>query len=119
MKVTFARHGIPDIVHSDNGPCYSSQEFSDFQKKWGFKHVTSSPHFPSSNGLAEKTVQTVKNIISKSMESGTDPYLGLLACRTTPLGNNQSPAELLMGRTLKTELPVVQTQLEVKNLRLW
>ena len=115
MKVTFARHGIPDIVHSDNGPCYSSQEFSDFQNKWGFKHVTSSPHFPSSNGLAEKTVQTVKNIISKSMESGTDPYLGLLAYRTTPLGNNQSPAELLMGRTLKTELPVVQTQLEVKN----
>ena len=27
MKVTFARHGIPDIVHSDNGPPYSSQEF--------------------------------------------------------------------------------------------
>ena len=68
MKVTFARHGI----HSDNGPCYSSQEFSDFKTKWGFKHVTC-------NGLVEKAVQTVKNIISKSIESGTDPYLGLLA----------------------------------------
>ncbi|CAB4021418.1 Transposon Ty3-G Gag-Pol poly [Paramuricea clavata] len=115
MKVTFARHGIPDIVHSDNGPCYSSQEFADFKTKWGFKHVTSSPHFPSSNGLVEKAVQTVKNIISKSIESGTDPYLGLLAYRSTPLDNHKSPAELLMGRTLKTDLPVVENQLNVKD----
>ena len=70
MKVTFARHGIPDVVHSDNGPCYRSQEFADFKNKWGFKHVTSSPHFPSSNELVEKAVQTVKNIITKSIESG-------------------------------------------------
>ncbi|CAB4025806.1 retrotransposon-like family member retr-1 [Paramuricea clavata] len=115
MKVTFARHGIPDIVHSDNGPCYSSQEFADFKTKWGFKHVTSSPHFPSSNGLVEKAVQTVKNIISKSIESGADPYLGLLAYRSTPLDNHKSPAELLMGRTLKTDLPVVENQLNVKD----
>ena len=115
MKVIFARHGIPDIVHSDNGPCYSSQEFADFKTKGGFKHVTSSPHFPSSNGLVEKAVQTVKNIISKSIESGTDPYLGLLAYRSTPLDNHKSPAELLMGRTLKTDLPVVENQLNVKD----
>ena len=65
MKATFARHGIPDIVHSDNRPYYSSQEFADFKNKWGFKHITSSPHFPSSNVLVEKAVQTVKNIISQ------------------------------------------------------
>ena len=33
MKATFARHNIPDIVHSDNGPCYSSQEFADFKNR--------------------------------------------------------------------------------------
>ena len=96
MKVTFTRHVIPDVVHSDNGPCYRSQEFADFKNKWGFKHVTSSPHFPSSNGLVEKAVQTVKNIITKSIESGTDPCLGLLAYRSTPIDNHKSPAELLM-----------------------
>ena len=63
----------------------------------------------------EKAVQTVKNIISKSLESGTDPYLGLLAYRSTPLDNQKSPAELLMARTLRTDLPVLETQLEVKN----
>ena len=79
MKVTFARHGIPNIVHSDNGPCYSSQEFADFKNKWEFKHITSSPHSPSSNGLVDKAAQTVKNIIFKSIDSGTNPILGLLA----------------------------------------
>ena len=101
MKGTFARHGIPDIVHSDKRTCYSSQEFADFKNKWGFKHVTSSPHFPSSNGLVKKAVQTVKNIIGKSIKSGTDPYLGLLAYRSTPIDSHKSPAELFMGEHLK------------------
>ncbi|XP_041349297.1 uncharacterized protein K02A2.6-like [Gigantopelta aegis] len=59
MKTTFARHGIPEEVLSDNGPCYSSMEFAQFSKDWDFQHVTSSPKFPQSNRLAEKTVQTV------------------------------------------------------------
>ena len=116
MKATFARHGIPDIVHSDNGPCYSSQEFADFKNKWGFKHITSSPHFPSSNGLVEKAVnQTVKNIITKSIEGGTDPFLGLLAYRSKQIDNQKTPAELLMGRKLETDLPIVENQLKVKD----
>ena len=115
MKANFARHGIPDIVHSDTGPCYSNQEFADFKNKWGFKHITSSPHFPSSNGLVEKAVQTVKNIITKSTESGTGPFLGLLAYRSTPIDNQKTPAGLLMGRKLKTDLPIVDNQLKVKD----
>ena len=115
MKATFARHGIPDIVHSDNGPCYSSQEFADFKNKWGFKHITSNPHFPFSNGLVEKAVQTVKNIITKPIESGTDPFLGLLAYRSTPIDNHKTPAELLMGRKLKRDLPIVENKLTVKD----
>lgn len=30
MKAVFARHGIPQKVVSDNGPCYSSYEFHQF-----------------------------------------------------------------------------------------
>ena len=114
MKATFARHGIPDIVQSDNGPCYSSQEFADFKNKWGFKHITSSPHFPSSNGLVERAVQTIKNIITKSIVGGTDPFLGLTAYRSTPIDNHKTPADLLMGRKLKTDLPIVKKQLKVR-----
>ena len=51
---------------SDNGPEYASREFQEFAKTWEFKHVTSSPRYPRSNSLAEKTVQTVKKLLSKA-----------------------------------------------------
>ena len=71
MKSMFARHGIPVKVMSDQGPQYSSSECEDFAKIWGFEHQTSSPYYPRSNGLAERTdsVQTVKNILKKSKVS--------------------------------------------------
>ena len=46
FKSIFARHGIPDVVRSDNGPQFKSEYFRKFVREWGFSHVTSSPHFP-------------------------------------------------------------------------
>ncbi|XP_060084642.1 uncharacterized protein K02A2.6-like [Ylistrum balloti] len=105
LKSIFSRHGVPQILTSDNGPCYSCREFKDFAREWDIKHITSSPKFPQSNGLAKRTVQTIKNMMKKHKESNQDIHMALLAYRTTPLGNGRSPAEMLMGRCLKTNLP--------------
>ena len=35
MKTLFARHGIPEVIKSDNGPQYASAEFAEFAKTWG------------------------------------------------------------------------------------
>jgi transposase InsO family protein len=75
IKSIFSRHGIPESVMSDNGPQFSAQIFKDFADSYGFRHITSSPHYPQSNGEAERAVQTVKNLLKKSK----DPYLGLLS----------------------------------------
>ena len=79
LKAIFARHGIPEEVRSDNGPQYASAEFTHFAKEWGFKHTTSSPRFPQSNGEAERAVETTKSLLKKEK----DPSKGLLAYRST------------------------------------
>ncbi|KAL7880825.1 hypothetical protein SRHO_G00030790 [Serrasalmus rhombeus] len=108
FKSIFARHGIPEVVRSDNGPQFSSECFRHFAKDWGFEHVTSSPRFPQSNGEAERAVRTIKNLLKKS----ADPYLALMAYRAAPLANGYSPTELLMGRKIRTPVPVIPSQLE-------
>ena len=62
LKSVFSRHGIPETVVSDNGPQFSSQEFSDFASNYQFAHVTSSPHYPASNGQAKCAVKTAKQM---------------------------------------------------------
>ena len=106
MKSIFARYGIPKIVISDNGPQYSSFHFTSFAKQWDFKHVTSSPRYPQSNGMAERTVQTVKKLIKKALQDGEDPYIALLNFRTSPtVDGGPSPAFKLMQRNPRTLLP--------------
>ena len=102
LKTLFARYGIPEVLVSDNGPQYSSTEFAEFATAYGFVHSTSSPHYPQSNGLAERTVRTAKKLIKEA----PDPCLALLAYRTTPLPwCGLSPAELCQGRRLRTDVP--------------
>jgi len=119
LKTNFARYGIPATLISDNGPQFSSKEFQDFAKTYSFCHITSSPRFPQSNGLAECMVRTVK----KLLHGASDPHLALLSYRTTPLPwCNLTPSELLMGRQLKTDVPQTKEHYipkwsHIKNLK--
>ena len=83
MKDMFPRHGIPERLIADS--------------KWEFEVVTSSQHYPKSNGLVERNVKTVKHLIRKADESRQDAFLTLLEFRNSPIsGMDESPAELLM-----------------------
>ncbi|XP_033725334.1 uncharacterized protein K02A2.6-like [Pecten maximus] len=120
-KSVFARHGVPKVVVSDHGPCYSSREFKDFAFEWNFQHVTSSPRYPQSNGLSKRTVQTVKNMFKKCKESGEDVNMALLVYRSTPMDNGKSPAEMLMRRELVSNLPSSELKDKAKHpdIKLW
>ena len=105
MRPIFEEYGIPAIVQSDNGPQYASSDFSKFAKQYGFEHITSSPHYPQSNGFIERMIRTVKLIFDKTKDTGSDPHLALLAYRSTPQDSNTaSPGELMFNRPLRTTL---------------
>lgn len=85
IKPNLARYGTPEIVVSDNGSEFSSYEFQEFAKYYGFKHTTAAPRYPQSNGLAKRAVQTAKNILTKAKSEKDDFHLSLLAYRNTPI----------------------------------
>ncbi|CAC5369451.1 unnamed protein product [Mytilus coruscus] len=97
-----SRFGYIDQLITDNGPQFACREFAQFAKEYGFVHTITSPHYPQANGQAERFVQTLKNLIKKSK----DPYKAMLDYRNTPLDEIElSPAQLHIGRRLKSSLP--------------
>eukprot|EP00105_Crassostrea_gigas_P017830 XP_011435757.1 PREDICTED: uncharacterized protein K02A2.6-like [Crassostrea gigas] len=97
LRSQFARHGIPDICMSDNGPQFASEEFADFEHLWEFDHITSSPHYPHINWKAEKAVKVARQILKKAKHTKSNPYLALLDYRNTPTHHvGTSPAMRLM-----------------------
>lgn len=79
--------------------------------------VSSTPHplltSPQGNGLVERTVQTIKNLLTKPADTGGDFYLALLDFRASPHETmTLSPAQLLMGRRLRTTLPSLPSVLQ-------
>lgn len=114
LKSIFARHGIPNIMISDNGPPFNSKEFQKFNLEWDIEHITSSPYHSQSNGLVERSIATVKNILRKCSADNSDPYLAILQYRNTPKDTMCSPAQLSMSRTLRSKIPTSQKTLKPK-----
>lgn len=107
LRALFATHRLTDEVVSDNGPQLTSSVFEMFLAGLGIRHCLISPHHPAGNGLAERAVRTTKEALGR-MGPGEWPsriaeYLLIQHSTPCPM-TNQSPAELLMGRRLRTVL---------------
>lgn len=96
---------------SDNGPQYSCALFKDFAREYRFTHITSSPRYPQANGEAECAVATVKGL----WKGGGEKAKSLMSYRATPLESGYSPAQLLMGRQIRSTIP----QLPMSLLPRW
>ena len=110
LRTVFAIHGLPQKVVTDNGPSFVSAEFKQFMSGNGIKHVTSSPYHPSSNGLAERAVQSFKQGIKLTPGNSIQEKLSkyLFKYRITPHSTTGiAPAELLMNRRLRSKLDLV------------
>jgi hypothetical protein len=105
LQSVFSTHGLPRIFMADNMP-FSSFELRKYFRDREIELKTSSPHYPRSNGMAEKAVHIDKQILQKRKEPGADFRDLLREYRATPLkGLNASPAQILFSRQQHTRLP--------------
>ena len=87
MKAIFSELGVPKTLVSDNGPCYTGDQFKKTMSHLGIMHITTSPHHHQSNGLAEGYVKIIKNLLSKAKETSQDYHEIISVYRSTPLSN--------------------------------
>lgn len=113
LTEVFSRNGIPTVIVADNMP-FDSYECREFAKSLDFKFETSSPRYPKSNGMSERTVQICENILRKS-NNMQEVYLALLEYRSTPTKDlSYSPAQLNQNRILRTKIPIKSSKFEPK-----
>ena len=107
LRKSFCNFGLPDVVVSDNAAYFVSQEMTSFLEKNGIRQVTPAPYNPSSNGLAERAVRTLKEGLKK-FSSGS---LNTRVCRflynyrkTVHSATGKSPAESLFTRNFRVTI---------------
>lgn len=111
LREAFSRYGLPETLVSDNGSQFTSTEFKEFVSANGIRHVLTAPYHPSTNGIAERFVQSLKQGLKKS---AVQPfhlrlYNFLLTYRNTPHATTKEcPASLMMGRRLRSRLDLVR-----------
>lgn len=121
LRDCFARFGLPDCIVSDNGPQFSSREFTTFCNKNGIKFLTSPPYKPQSNGAAENAVKTFKNSLKRALEDPQNNgisfqtlisrhlffYRSCIHC-TTGKYNIYTPHKLMFGREMRAHFDQLQ-----------
>ena len=118
LRQLFSTHGLPEQIVSDNAAGFTSEEFSKFVQANGIKHIRSSPYHPSSNGLAERAVQTFKRNVSK-LQGPIEHRLIQFQFRyriTPQTTTGRSPSELLMGRRLRSHLDLIHPDVSHKAI---
>ncbi|XP_053681613.1 uncharacterized protein K02A2.6-like [Sabethes cyaneus] len=115
LRGIFARFGAPETLVTDNGTQFTSEQFASFCTTNAIQHLRTAPFHPQSNGLAERFVGTFKSTVrkikteGKTMEEAIDMFL--LCYRSTPCRHapgGKSPAEIMLGRAIRTSLELLR-----------
>ncbi|XP_063543169.1 uncharacterized protein K02A2.6-like [Cydia strobilella] len=129
FKELYLRYGFPVHLVTDNGTAFTSHEFQEFCRVTGVKHTFTAPHYPATNGAAERFVETFKSHMKKIIESGKSQNyaLGIFLFdyrTTTHKTSGVTPARLMMGRELRNRFsllrpaPIYQNLVEAQEKQL-
>ena len=59
----FTRHGLPEQIHTDQGPQFESELFQELCHTMHIHKTRTTPYHPQSDGLVERSNRTVQNIL--------------------------------------------------------
>lgn len=109
LNVIFSRHGYPETIKSDNGPQFISNEFDQYLREINVKHRKVTPYWPQANGEVERFNRVLLKVCKTAKAEGKDwkkeiPKFLLQYRSTNHQTTGVSPAELLVGRQLRTKL---------------
>ena len=111
----FSTFGIPEVLRTDNGPPFQSEEFAQFAKFMGFKHRKIMPRWPQANGIAERLMKSLKKVYQtahtehKNSQQALNEFLRNY--RATPhKTTGASPSSLLFQHEQRTRLPEMPAQ---------
>ena len=119
LRKWFAHYGLPNQLVSDNGPQFTSDEFERYVKENGIKHIRTAAYHQSSNGQAERYVQTVKHCLHsiktkshRDLNTKLDSFL--MTYRSTPHTiTEETPSKRFLGRNISTRLDLMKPMINV------
>ena len=108
----FSTFGIPQVLRTDNGPPFNSEEFANFAQYMGFTHRKIMPRWPQANGIAERLMRSLKKVYQtahaehKSSQQALNQFLRNYRATAHPT-TGKSPSSLLLQHEARTRLPEV------------
>jgi hypothetical protein len=123
LQRIFATHGIPEIVRSDNGPQFVSEEMTEYFRVNGITHQRVTEYWPQGNGGVERQNRSLLKVIRIAKSLGKDwkeeIYTYLREYRCTPHAmTGKSPSELLFGRNIRGKIPeILETRIDYDAIK--
>ncbi|XP_062534378.1 uncharacterized protein K02A2.6-like isoform X1 [Armigeres subalbatus] len=115
LESLFHEQTYPESIRSDNGPPFSSEEFSKYCKDKNIRLIRTIPYWPQMNGLVERQNQgilrtlRIAKAINADWRKAVRDYV--YAYNTTPHSvTGKAPMELMTGRPVKDLLPSLRTE---------
>lgn len=127
------RHGCPRVVRSDRGSQFISKTTKQYFQSRNIRSITTTSYHPEGNGLAERTVRTLKSYLIHYLNTDRRNWSALLPYATFTMNTSHSisrgtsPFFLLYGRNplLPTDINLNRKQFmhdadcEVTGLPIW
>jgi hypothetical protein len=111
----FVYYGIPEEIVSDATNILEGKEANEIWKTYGIQKVSVAPYHQSSNGLVERAIGTVVNIVRCWLGTEERRWVELLPMVAGVMRNRvgksgKSPYEIVFGRKMTTPLDATLQQ---------